>query len=40
MALHARAPRPDEVAIIDRLARSRTASARAVERARIVLLSH
>ena len=40
MALHARFPSPDEAAIIDRLARSRTASARAVERARIVLLSH
>ena len=39
MALRARVPSPDEAAAVDRLARSRTAPARAVERARIVLLS-
>jgi len=39
VALRARSPSPDEAAAVDRLARSRTAPARAVERARIVLLS-
>ena len=39
MTLRARFPRPDEAVAIDRLARPRTAPARAVERARMALRS-
>ena len=40
MALHLRALTDDEVTAVTRLAQSRTAAARAVERARIILTAH